>query len=69
MREKVVVICPTRQAKIPATDWHDGQFAHGEYAGIAGRATEHNPPFDLRRERVRWRQRGGPHKACTRLGL
>src|SRR5689334_25134927 len=26
MRENVVVICPTAQAKKSATDWHDGQF-------------------------------------------
>jgi hypothetical protein len=25
----IVVICPTTQAKMTATDWHDGQFAHG----------------------------------------
>jgi hypothetical protein len=28
MRESMVLICPTRQAKVRATDWHDGQFVH-----------------------------------------
>ena len=37
MRESIVVICPTEQAHIPATDWHDGQFAHGAHAEIARR--------------------------------
>jgi hypothetical protein len=36
MREKIVLICPTPQAPIPAADWHDGQFAHGAHAGIYG---------------------------------
>jgi hypothetical protein len=31
--------CPTEQARLPAADWHDGQFAHGPYAGFARRAT------------------------------
>ena len=39
MREKVVLICPTWQAPTPATDWHDGQFAHGVHAEIARRAS------------------------------
>jgi hypothetical protein len=39
MREKVVLICPTWQAPTPATDWHDGQFAHGAHAEIARRAS------------------------------
>jgi hypothetical protein len=38
MRESIVVICPTEQALTPATDWHDGQFAHGAHAEIARRA-------------------------------
>jgi hypothetical protein len=38
MRKKIVLICPTPQAAIRATEWHDGQFAHGAYAGIARRA-------------------------------
>src|SRR5207247_1805946 len=38
MREKVPVICPTEQARTHAADWHDGQFVHGAYAGIARRA-------------------------------
>src|SRR6201991_2795131 len=25
----IVLICPTAQRESPATDWHDGQFAHG----------------------------------------
>jgi hypothetical protein len=36
MRGTMVVICPTRQAVRRAADWHDGQFAHGGCAGIAG---------------------------------
>jgi hypothetical protein len=39
MRESIVVICPTEQALTPATDWHDGQFAHGADAEIARRAS------------------------------
>jgi len=35
MRENIVVICPTPQARVRATDWHDGQFVHVVYAGIA----------------------------------
>ena len=35
MGEKIVLICPTPQARLPATDWHVGQFAHGVYAGAA----------------------------------
>jgi hypothetical protein len=38
MREKIVPICPTPQAPTPAADWHDGQFSHGVYTGIARRA-------------------------------
>jgi hypothetical protein len=38
MRESIVVICPTEQALTPATDWHDGQFAHDAHAEIARRA-------------------------------
>jgi hypothetical protein len=38
MREKVVVICPTAQAKKCATDWHDGQIGHGACAGLAALA-------------------------------
>jgi hypothetical protein len=40
MPESMVLICPTRQAKVRAADWHDGQFAHEECAEIARRATE-----------------------------
>jgi hypothetical protein len=35
MREKIVVICPTRQARMPAADWHDGQFGHGGCADLS----------------------------------
>jgi hypothetical protein len=35
MRENIVLICPTPQAPIRAADWHDGQFAHGVYAGVS----------------------------------
>ena len=42
MRESIVVICPTEQAPRGATDWHDGQFAHGVHAGIARRANRDN---------------------------
>jgi hypothetical protein len=38
MRENIVVICPTPQARTHAADWHDGQFAHANYAGLARRA-------------------------------
>jgi hypothetical protein len=34
----IVVICPTRQAQIPAADWHDGQFGHSTHAQFARRA-------------------------------
>jgi hypothetical protein len=42
MRETIVVICPTAQAKMRAADWHDGQFGHGAYAGTARRACGKN---------------------------
>jgi hypothetical protein len=29
MRERMVVICPTEQARMRAADWRDGQFVHG----------------------------------------
>ena len=38
MGEKMLVICPTPQARFTATHWHDGQFAHGAHARIARRA-------------------------------
>ncbi len=38
MRERIVLICPTEQARTHAADWHDGQFAHGAHAGTARRA-------------------------------
>ena len=34
----IVVICPTTQRQAPATDWHDGQFAHGAYALLVAAA-------------------------------
>ncbi|WP_257169431.1 hypothetical protein [Bradyrhizobium sp. SRS-191] len=37
MSESIVLICPTWQALMPAANQHDGQFAHGMYAGIARR--------------------------------
>jgi hypothetical protein len=40
MGEKVLVICPTPQARFTATHWHDGQFAHGAHARIARRANQ-----------------------------
>ncbi len=39
MRERMVLICPTAQARAGATCWHDGQFAHGSRTGQEGRAT------------------------------
>jgi hypothetical protein len=35
MRERIGLICPTPQARTRATDWHDGQFAHGVNAETA----------------------------------
>jgi hypothetical protein len=32
MRETLLVICRTAQARVSATDWHDGQIVHGVYA-------------------------------------
>jgi hypothetical protein len=43
MAWSIVVICPTRQARGCAADWHDGQLAHGWRAGIARRAGEKRP--------------------------
>src|SRR6266700_6005929 len=34
MRESIVVICQTAQARTHAADWHDGQFVHGAYAAL-----------------------------------
>ena len=45
MREKIVPICPTEQAPIHAADWHDGQFAHGVYAGAACRRRRNAPSY------------------------
>jgi hypothetical protein len=43
MGEKVLVICPTPQARFTATHWHDGQFAHGTHARCACRAKSVRP--------------------------
>jgi hypothetical protein len=62
MREKIVLICPTPQARTHAADWHDGQFSHGAHAGIACRRRrnapsyrfimeDHDPPYELDRSR------------------
>jgi hypothetical protein len=40
MREKMVLICPTPQARTDAADWHDGQFVHGAHAEVACRESE-----------------------------
>ena len=65
MRENIVLICPTPQARIPAADWHDGQFAHGVHAGGDCRAkawranlsihnSESRAPYELLSARGRW---------------
>jgi hypothetical protein len=38
MAEKMLVICPTRQARLHAACWRDGQLAHGVHARTARRA-------------------------------
>jgi hypothetical protein len=35
MAESIVVICPTTQARAPATEWHDGQFMQSWDALVA----------------------------------
>jgi hypothetical protein len=58
MREKIVPICPTRQALMRAADWHDGHFKHGVHAGVACRrrrnapscrfiTADDDPPYEL----------------------
>jgi hypothetical protein len=58
MREKIVLICPTEQARTHAADWHDGQLVHGMYAAFACRrrhnaptyrfiTADHDPPYEL----------------------
>jgi hypothetical protein len=58
MGDKIVPICPTRQARSHAADWHDGQLAHGAHTGIACRrrpnasayrfiTADHDPPYEL----------------------
>jgi hypothetical protein len=41
--EKMLVICPTPQARFTATHWHDGQFTHISHARIARRAKSVHP--------------------------
>jgi hypothetical protein len=41
MAEMIVVICPTTQARTPAANWHDGQFAHAP-------GGDHRPPPAVR---------------------
>jgi hypothetical protein len=57
MRESMVLICPTRQARRPATDWHDGQFVHGGmrevrvgwvHEALVGRADRDPPSWSPR---------------------
>ena len=36
--EEKSLICPTAQAELSATDWHDGQIAHCGYVRARGRA-------------------------------
>jgi hypothetical protein len=58
MAEKIVLICPTRQARTDAADWHDGQFPHDVHAEIACRrrrnapscrfiTADHDPRYEL----------------------
>jgi hypothetical protein len=52
MRGKVLVICPTAQARSRATCWHDGQIEHGFDARTAHRAKSvaldnYGPPLRL----------------------
>ena len=37
--ETMLLICPTRQAREDATEWHDGQIAYGAHARSARRAS------------------------------
>jgi len=39
MRESIVLICPTPQARMPAADWHDGQLAHACMHDVHGGIT------------------------------
>jgi hypothetical protein len=38
--KKMRLICPARQPRDGAVDWHDGQLVRGAYAGIARRAID-----------------------------
>jgi hypothetical protein len=38
MREKMLLICPTTQRRTAASDWLDGQTAHGAHTPTARRA-------------------------------
>jgi hypothetical protein len=48
MRESMVLICPTPQARMPAADWHDGQLAHGAHAGLYSEGLGRHPPASLK---------------------
>jgi len=48
MRESMVLICPTEQAKVHAADWRDGQFAHRGCAGGGGHLSRGPPVIDWR---------------------
>jgi hypothetical protein len=39
MGEKMLLICPTPQARTHAADWHDGQLVHGAHAGVTRRGS------------------------------
>jgi hypothetical protein len=68
MRERIVLICPTPQARTRATDWHDGQFAHGVNAETApvGHLSWHRGVFEFPRlPGKRERQRIKPQCASS----
>jgi hypothetical protein len=71
MRERIVLICPTRQAKAHAADWHDGQFAHGAHARFAcpGESDRlEQPRLDERRE-IKQPNSGSVHRQAKRNNL
>jgi hypothetical protein len=57
MCENIVVICPTPQATMYATDWHDGQFGRGVHAGIVRRGISASEADCSPRERSDTRDR------------
>jgi hypothetical protein len=76
MAGNIVLICPTAQARTPATNWHDGQFAHEGDAGTPRRQvtaseaiehplTAHQPSLCTVRGNVRDGQSSGesPNRA------